>query len=112
MRKVFPLLAVAVLFSGLTVAFAAEEITITGDAVCAKCALKETKTCQNTITVEKDGKKTTYYLADNKVSKTAHGGLKICSAAKDEPVKVKATGTVEEKDGKKVFTATKVEAAE
>jgi len=112
MRKVFPLLAVAVLFSGLTLAFAAEEITITGDAVCAKCALKETKTCQNTITVEKDGKKTTYYLEQNKISKAAHSGLKICPATKDAPVKVKATGTVKEEDGKKIFTATKLDPAE
>ena len=105
MRKVFPLLAVAVLFSGLTLAFAAEEITITGDAVCAKCALKETKTCQNTITVEKDGKKTTYYLEKNKVSNTAHSGLKICTASKDEPAKVTAKGTVKEEDGFKHKTA-------
>jgi hypothetical protein len=108
----FPLLAVSVLFSGLTIAWAAEEVTLTGDAVCAKCALKETKTCQNTITVEKDGKKTTYYLAANAVSKKAHTGLKICMASTDAPVKVKATGTVKEEDGKQVLTATKIEAAE
>jgi hypothetical protein len=112
MRKVFPLLAVSVLFSGLTLAWAAEEKTITGDAVCAKCALKETKACQNTITVKEDGKKVTYYLAQNKVSKKAHGALKICTASTDEPVKVKATGTVKEEEGKKVLEASKIEAVE
>lgn len=111
MRKVLPLLAMAVFTSGLTLAFAAEEITITGDAVCAKCALKETKSCQNTITVKDGDKKTTYYLEQNKVSKAAHGGLKICPASVDEPVKVKATGTVKEEAGKKIFTATKIDAA-
>lgn len=112
MRKMFPLLAVAVFFSGLTIAFAAEEVTVTGDAVCAKCALKETKACQNTITVEKDGKKTVYYLEQNAVSKKAHSGLGICGAKTDSPVKVKATGTVKEEDGKKVLTASKLEAAD
>lgn len=112
MRKVFPLLAVCVLFSGLTIAIAAEDVTITGDAVCAKCALKETKACQNTITAEEDGKKVTYYLAQNAVSKKAHQGLKICGATKDAPVKVKATGTVKEEDGKKVLTVSKIDAAE
>ncbi|SIN78158.1 hypothetical protein SAMN05444166_0812 [Singulisphaera sp. GP187] len=112
MRKTFPLLAVAVLFSGLTLAWAAEEVTITGDAVCAKCALKETPKCQNTITTEEKGKKVTYYLAKNAESNKAHQSLSICGATKDAPVKVKATGTVKEEEGKKVLTATKIEAAD
>ena len=33
-------------------------------ALCAKCALKETKTCQNAVIVTKDGKKETYYLVE------------------------------------------------
>ena len=50
MRK---MLAVAVLFSGLTlVARAAEEKTISGEGLCAKCALKETPKCQNAVQVE------------------------------------------------------------
>ena len=39
-----------------------KKVTIKGDGMCAKCALKETKTCQNAVIVTKDGKKTTYYL--------------------------------------------------
>ena len=112
MRKMFPLLAVAVLFSGLSLAWAAEEVTVTGDAVCAKCALKETKSCQNTITAEEGGKKVTYYVTHDAISKKAHGSLGICSAKKDAPVKVKAVGTVKEEDGKKVLTATKIEAVD
>jgi hypothetical protein len=112
MRKLFSLLAVSVLFSGVGLALAAEEKTITGDAVCAKCALKETKTCQNTVTTEEGGKKVTYYLEQNAVSKKAHGGLGICTASKDAPIKVKVTGTVKEEDGKKVLTPTKVEKAD
>jgi hypothetical protein len=107
MSKLWSLLAVAVIISG--VAIAAEEVTITGDAVCAKCALKETAKCQNTITTTEDGKKTTYYLARNKVANKAHQGLGICTATKDAPIKVKATGTVKEEEGKKVLTVSKID---
>src|SRR5690348_9163607 len=79
--------------------------TITGEGKCAKCALKETEKCQNAITVEKDGKKTTYYLVDNKVSKDFHENL--CKASK----KVTATGMVKEVAGKKQLVATKIELA-
>ena len=50
-----------------------KEITITGDAKCGKCAMKETEKCQNVIQVDKDGKKATYYLVQNDVSKKFHG---------------------------------------
>lgn len=105
MRKLFSLLAVGVVFTGL--ALAAEEVTITGDAVCRKCALKETKKCQNVVIVTEGGKSVNYYLKTNKFSKDAHSGLGICQASKDAPVKVKATGTVKEEEGEKVLTPTK-----
>jgi hypothetical protein len=113
MRKLFALLAASVVFSAVGMAFAtpAEEKTVTGDAVCAKCALKETTTCQNTVAVEEDGKKVTYYL-EGDASKKAHGPLGICQAKKESPVKVKVTGTVGEKDGKKIITVSKIEKAE
>ena len=60
---------------------AGESVTIKGEGKCAKCALKETKECQNVIQVEKDGKKVT------------------------------ATGTVKEVDGKLELTVTKIELA-
>jgi RecG-like helicase len=82
-----------------------KEVTITGDGTCAKCALKETAKCQNAIQVEKDGKKVTYYLVDNDVSKKFHENL--CEQTK----KVTATGTVKEVDGKQQFTAKKIELA-
>jgi hypothetical protein len=111
MRKLFPMLAVTALFSFVGLAIAAEEKTWTGDAVCAKCALKETKTCQNTLTLKEDGKDVTYYL-EGDASKKAHGKLGICTAAKDAPIKVKVTGTASEKDGKKVIEVTKIEKAD
>jgi hypothetical protein len=111
MRKLFPLLAVSVVFSGLTLLVAAEVKTITGDAVCAKCALKEQPKCQNVVMVDEAGAKTNYYLVGD-ASKKAHQGLGICTASKDAPVKVKATGDVQEKDGKKVMEVTKIEKAD
>ena len=82
------------------------EVTITGEGKCAKCILKETDKCQNAIQTTQDGKKVTYYLADNDVSKNFHDDL--CKEAK----KVTATGTVKEVDGKKELTVTKIEVVE
>ena len=87
-------------------AFAAEkEVTITGEGQCAKCALHETEKCQNTIQTEENGKKVTYYLAQNDTSKEFHDN--ICKKSE----KVTATGVVSEKDGKKILTVSKIEAA-
>jgi hypothetical protein len=82
-----------------------KEVTINGDGQCAKCALHESKSCQNTITVEEQGKKTTYYLAQNKVSKEFHHNL--CKS----PAKVTATGKVKDVHGKMELTSTKLELA-
>jgi Family of unknown function (DUF6370) len=109
MRKFVPLFAVTLLFSGVAMAFNADEKTYKGDAVCAKCALKETAKCQNTVKVDEGGKSTTYYITHDAVSKKAHQSLGICTAKKDAPIKVVVTGTMEEKDGKKVITASKIE---
>src|SRR5688572_22834326 len=100
------LLMLAVATPPLAMAAADEKAeTIKGEGKCAKCALKETKECQNAIQVEKEGKKTTYYLVENKVSKDFHENL--CKGSK----KVTAVGSVKEVDGKKQLTATKIELA-
>ena len=113
MRKLLMLAAVGVLFSGVSALMAAdgEKVTVTGDGMSAS-ALKETKSCQNVVIEDKDGKKTTYYLKHEGVSKKSHGSMGFCMASKDNPVKVKVTGTVEETDGKKVMTAEKIEKVE
>jgi hypothetical protein len=113
MRKLLALAAVGVLFSGLTVLRADdkdEKKTIKGDGMCAKCALKEKEKCQNVVIVKKEGEKAkTYYIVHDSVAKKAHGSLGFCKASKDEPTKVKVTGTVKEEDGKLVLTAEKIE---
>jgi Family of unknown function (DUF6370) len=109
MRKLLMLAVAVVLVSGLALVKAEDEgkkETITGEALCAKCALKETTSCQNVVTVTKDGKETKYYLEKNDFFKDAHQGLKICMASKDAPVKVKVTGTVVKKDDKMTMTPT------
>ncbi|MBI3877955.1 MAG: hypothetical protein HY300_18670 [Verrucomicrobia bacterium] len=110
MKKTFAsLLTVAALACGVATSALAEskgkEITINGKGCCAKCCLKETDSCQNAVTVEKDGKKTTYYLVQNDVSKAFHDN--ICKGIK--PVTV--TGTCKKVDGKLEVTASKIELA-
>lgn len=87
-------------------AFAADnEVTITGEGMCAKCALHETDKCQTVIQKTEGGKTVTYYLAPNDVSKDFHDN--VCKKSE----KVTATGTVTEENGKKILTASKIEEA-
>jgi len=106
--KLLSLIAAAALLAvsslKLTAADASKEVTLTGNAVCAKCALHETKECQNVLQVSENGKNTSYYLVQNDVSKNFHDD--ICTSEKGE--KVTVTGTVSEKDGKQVLTASKI----
>lgn len=101
-------LTVAPIVAGMLLAWsgaalADEQKTITGEGQCAKCALKETDECQNAIVTVEHGKKVTYYLTQNEVSKEFHG--KICK----KTAKVQATGTVKELHGKLELTPTKIE---
>ena len=85
---------------------ASKETTLSGTMVCAKCKLHEADKCQNVLQVEKDGKTVNYYLSQNKVSKDFHSN--ICQ---NDGEKVTVTGTVKEKGGKEMMSATKIEAA-
>src|SRR5258708_639035 len=108
MKKIFlsSLLAIGMATLLTPTAFAAKadkEITITGEAKCAKCMLKETSSCQNAIEVKKGAKTRVYYLAPNEVSKSFDDN--VCKEAK----KVTATGTVKKVDGKLELTVTKID---
>ena len=81
-----------------------KEVTITGNAVCAKCFLHESDKCQTVIQTTVAGKAVNYYLTDNDVSKAFHKN--ICGNAGEN---VTATGTVTEKDGKEMLTVSKIE---
>jgi RecG-like helicase len=96
------------LVAGLTMlitARAADEKTVTGEGKCAKCALKETKSCQNVVQVKEGDKTVTYYLVHNDVSKAFHDN--ICKETK----KITVTGAVKEVDGKMELTPTKIDLA-
>ena len=99
-------LAVALVVGFVAGATAGDETTLTGNVMCAKCALKkaDAKECQDVLVV-KDGDKTAeYYVEKNAVAeKFGH----VCSSKKA----AKVTGTVAEKDGKKWITASAMEAA-
>jgi hypothetical protein len=100
MKKLIQLTAV---IAALSVPALAEEIK--GEATCAKCTLKTATACQMAITVTKDGKKETYLVDQNDVSKGFHS--QICKDTKQ----IVADGTITEKDGKKTIALTKIEAA-
>jgi hypothetical protein len=83
---------------------AAEEVTLDGTVVCAKCTLKkaDAKDCQDVLVVEKGNKTSEYYIVKNEVfEKFGH----TCTGKRPAVV----TGTVAEKDGKTWITATKIE---
>ena len=82
-----------------------KEVTITGEAKCAKCMLHEGSTCQTVIQAGKGRKTQTYYVSENDVSKSFHAD--VCHKAE----KVTATGTVKKVDNKKEMTLSKIEAA-
>ena len=83
---------------------ASKEVTITGNAVCAKCTLHESDKCQTVIQAQIAGKAVNYYVTQNDVSKAFHKN--ICSGPGE---KVTATGTITEKDGKEMLTLSKIE---
>ena len=111
MKSLTAVLCALALLGGVSVARAtADEAdaakTITGEAKCAKCLLKETIDVHQTAIRVKEGDKTvTYYLVANDVAKKYD--KKVCEKAE----KVTATGTVKTVDGKLQLTATKIEPA-
>ncbi|MBI3881654.1 MAG: hypothetical protein HY301_16520 [Verrucomicrobia bacterium] len=109
--KIFSLLAVAFALAAAPAVFAdkatkeAKERTFTGELKCAKCALKESDTCQNVLETEVKGAKHNLWLEANEVSKAFHET--VCK----EPKKATVTGKVKQEGGKMVLTAAKIELA-
>ena len=103
MKKIIAALITTAFLASLVVTVSAEEMTIKGEALCAKCELHETDKCQTAIRTKEDGKDVVYYAVNNAVAKDFH--KTICKA----PAKVVATGKVKDKDGKKMITLTKID---
>ena len=101
MKKMLATMVAALFVASMAFStLAADEITIKGDAMCTKCAMHETDKCGCAIKTA-DG--IVYYADKNTVAKDFHEN--ICKAN----AKVVATGTVSDKDGKKVITLSKIE---
>jgi hypothetical protein len=109
MKKTFAIIAAITglaLSLGTAGALAKEkEVTIKGEAKCAKCALHETSSCQTVIQAEKKGKKVNYYVVKNDVSKAFHQN--VCNGSKE----VVAKGTVTKVEGKNQLTASEIKLA-
>ena len=98
-------MAVCMVALGSANAFAKDKtVTLSGEAMCAKCMLHQGDKCQTVIeTTAKNGKKMDYYVLDNSVSKAFHSD--VCHATK----KVTVTGTVKKDGKKKELLLTKIE---
>ncbi len=97
-------LALAVVLGFVVAASAADETTLQGNVVCAKCNLKkaDAKACQDVLVVADGANAGEYYIAKNAVSeKYGH----VCSGQKAAVV----TGQVSEKDGKKWIAPSKMD---
>lgn len=82
---------------------ASKEVTLKGEAKCAKCALKQSDKCADVVQVKgEDGKTVTYWIAKNDVSKDFHKN--VCQ----DTAKLTAVGSVGEVDGKHVIIASKL----
>ena len=85
-------------------AFAADELTLKGEMVCAKCYLNkpDAKECQDVLLVkDARGATTEYYITKNKVSQES-------GEACTQTIPAVVVGTVSEKDGRKWLTASKI----
>lgn len=100
-------LALALVMGLAAASVSAEEMTLNGSIMCAKCVLKKADAteCQNVLVVKdaKDAKVSAeYYIAKNAVSeKFGH----VCT----NEVPATVTGTISEKDGKKWIAPSKME---
>src|SRR5262249_20332227 len=83
-----------------------KEVTLKGTILCAKCALKEAKTCTTAIVVKEGEKEVTYYFKDKGNKEDYHE--EVCGGARKEGTVI---GAISEKDGKKWITPKKVEYA-
>jgi hypothetical protein len=86
-----------------THAFAAEEVTLKGELVCARCYLNkpDATECQDVLLVKDAMGTTEYYVTKNKVSQDS-------GEACTDKVPATVVGTVSEKDGRKWITASKI----
>lgn len=113
MKKMLVLtLTVVGLLLSASNAFAADdkEVTIKGEAQCAKCSLKvkDLKECAGVIVAKEGGKDVTYYLVKNEARDKGLPHKEICTSTKH----VEAKGTVKDHEGKKELTVSSIKIAQ
>ncbi len=81
-----------------------KDVKLSGEGKCAKCALKESKQCQNVVQVKEGDKMTTYYLTGD-VSQKFHKNL--CG----DTAKVNVEGKCVKEGEKLVVTVSKIDLA-
>jgi hypothetical protein len=96
--------AFALSFNGQNAFAEGKEVTIRGEAQCAKCSLHKADKCATAIVTKKGGKEEVYYVVDNDASKKGLPHEEICKDTK----KVKAKGTVTEVNGRKELTVSSI----
>ena len=106
MKSMFQFAVVAALAFGTATLRADEgkEVKLSGEGKCAKCALKETKECQNVVQVKNGDKTTTYYLKGDE-SQKFHKNL--CG----DTAKINVEGKCVKDGDKLVVTVAKIELA-
>ncbi len=102
MKKIAILTIIAL---GLAPAVFAADQKLEGEALCAKCQLKEADKCRAAVQIKTADGKTETYLSELNDEKSKELHSEICKGAKPATVE----GTVTEKDGKKVIKITKFE---
>jgi hypothetical protein len=101
--SILGLVVALVAFYGIARAEDAKQVTLQGNMQCGKCALHQTDKCSNVLVVKEGDKDVQYDIVAGEGFKVQH----VCQGTKA----VKVTGTVNEKDGKKMINATKIEDA-
>lgn len=89
-----------------------KERNFRGELACAKCTLKEAKSCQAALTVQRKNKqgeqiKRVILLKNNETAKAFHDN--ICSPG--DKVAVRVTGVIEGKQKNRMIVASKIEKA-
>lgn len=83
-----------------------KEVTLKGEIVCAKCALKDAAKCTTAIVVKEKDKEVVYLLKDKGSKEEYHE--QVCGGSRKQGTVI---GVVTTEEGKKWITPTKVEYA-
>lgn len=102
MKKLLSLVALLAFALSVHAEQPQKEVSLEGTGMCAKCELGEAAKCTNALQVTKDNGDVVTYLFTNNLKHTEY----FCQGTTEGLV---VKGTMVEKDGQKMITATSVE---